>query len=146
MNRIYADTSVLVRAYLADEPDNQVALELVFGGGTGVVTSEVTRLEFASAVTRAMRANRNDAVGDYLGAFDADCGSDGPITLLALRPEAVLPSAHRLVTKHGLRSLDALHLAVALDEGRSMSGGALAFATHDTEQASAAAAEGLDVV
>ncbi len=145
MTRVYADSSVLVRAYLADEPDNEAARELLFGDGNGVVTSEIARVEFASAITRAMRARRIDAAGDYLAAFDVDCGIGSPITLLRFRPEATLTSAHRLATEHGLRSLDALHLAVALDDGREVSGGALRFVTHDTEQAVAAAAEGLDV-
>jgi predicted nucleic acid-binding protein len=144
VTRIYADSSVLVRAYLADEPGSDAARALLFGDGNGVVTSEIARLEFASAVTRAMRAHRIDAAGDYLAAFDVDCGSDGPITLLALRSEPVLTSAHHLVTKHGLRSLDALHLAVALDLRGTLSDGELTFATHDEEQAAAAVAEGLD--
>jgi len=143
---VYADTSVLVRAYLADEPHSDAARRLVFGARVALLTSEIARIEFASAVTRAMRAHRIDAAAQFIAAFDKDCGSDGPITLLPLRAESVLPVAHRLAVEHGLRSLDALHLSVALGDGRALAGEGLTFVTLDAEQAAAAAkAEGLAV-
>ncbi|HEX9374653.1 MAG TPA: type II toxin-antitoxin system VapC family toxin [Actinomycetota bacterium] len=146
MSRVYADSSALVRAYLADEPASAVARRLLFDG-EGVMTSEVARVEFASAVTRAFRARRIDLAGDYLLAFDADCGVAGPVALLPLRSPVTLHTAHRIASTHGLRGLDAIHVATAIDEAASIPvDDGISFVTFDDEQAAAARAEGLRVI
>jgi predicted nucleic acid-binding protein len=82
-------------------------------GNEAVVSSEIARLEFASAVSAAARTGRLRKYRLFLDRFDADCSNDGPIALLRLDPEEVFPLAYRLLTEHDLRTLDALHLAVA---------------------------------
>ena len=73
-------------------------------------------------------------------------GADGHILLLELEPRAVLPRARALCEDHRLRALDAIHLAVALNEGESLEDEAeLVFVTRDADQAAAAQAEGLRV-
>lgn len=141
---LYADTSALVRAYFADEDDHDELRSLLLEGSDPVVTSELARLEFASATMAAARAGRIRTARTVLARFDADCGDDGPLALIALEPARVLPEAHRLLVDHALRTLDALHLAVALTEsGHFARPDQLGFVSRDGAQIDAAEAEGL---
>lgn len=109
-----------------------------------VVTSELARIEFASAVMAATRAGRLPTPRHLLDRFDADCADGGPIALLRLRPDVVLNTTFDLVVDHRLRTLDAIHLAVALIECPPLLAGAeMAFVTRDLAQADAARALGL---
>lgn len=146
MTVLYADTSALVRAYLQDEPDHAQVRAVLLEGADPVVSSELARVEFASAVRAAGRTARIAEQQQLLDLFDVDCKADGPIKLLTLSPEAILPSAHRLVLDYHLRTLDAIHLAVALRHRDQVAEIAeFAFVTRDAEQATAAAALGLEV-
>jgi predicted nucleic acid-binding protein len=114
-------------------------------GNEAVVTSELTRLEFASAVSAAARTGRTRRTRLFLDRFDADCGNDGPIALLRLDPEDVFPLAYRLLTEHDLRTIDALHLAVASTSAAALAGAeSVVLVTRDERQAAAAAAMGLE--
>jgi uncharacterized protein len=114
-------------------------------GKEAVVTSELTRLEFASAVSAAARTRRMGKSRLFLDRFDADCSNDGPIALLRLDSEGVFPLAHRLLTEHDLRTLDALHLAVAATSAAALAGADfVVLVTRDDRQAAAAAAMGLE--
>ncbi len=83
---IYVDTSALGRAYFSDEPDHAALRALLLGGLETVATSSLTRVELASAAHRAARAGRIRDGRAMLDRFDADCGADGPIMRLRLRP------------------------------------------------------------
>ena len=143
MSLLYADTSAIVRAYFADEPDHQDLRGLLLEGPEPVVTSEVSRVELAGAVRGASRAGRLRRWRGLLARIDADCAEEGPITLLALRPGVVLPAAYRLVLEHSLHTLDAVHLAVALEECPALAQDEeIVFVTRDEGQAGAATALG----
>jgi predicted nucleic acid-binding protein len=143
---IYADTSALIRAYFADEPDHLELRALLLEGDAAVLTSELARVEFASAVMAAARSGRLPTGGDLLRRFDADCGDGGPIALVRLEAEALLPVARDLVTRHALRTLDAIHVAAALAEIPALpEGDDLIFVTRDRAQAQAAHDLGLSV-
>jgi uncharacterized protein len=139
---VYADTSAIVSAYLADEVDHEALSALIFDGADAVVTSELTRVEFASALAAARRAGRLDRVDGLADRFDLDCGDEGPLSLLRLDPGVVLPMAHDLVRRHRLRTLDAVHLAVALTSAAAL-GDEVVVLTRDTRQAEAAEELGL---
>lgn len=144
MSLLYADTSALVRAYFAGEPEHAELRARLLEGEEAVVTSEITRLEFASAVSAASRAGRLRNSRLFLQRFDADCGGDGPIALLRLDPEDVFPLAYRLLSEHDLRTLDALHLAVASTSAAALADSkSVVLVTRDARQAAAAAAMGL---
>lgn len=144
MSLVYADTSALLRAYFADEPDHAGLRAMLLEGGEPVVTSELARMELASAVRAAATAGRLRRWRGVLARFDADCQDDGPIALLRLRPEVVLPTAYELVLKHRVRTLDALHLAAAVEECPALAPGeAVVFVTRDANQAATAVALGL---
>lgn len=146
MSVLYADTSALVRAYFAEEPEHAELRARLLEGDEALVSSELTRLEFASAVSAAAGTGRLRKSRLFLDRFDADCGDDGPIALLRLDPERVFPLAYRLLTEHDLRTLDALHLAVASTSAIALSGSdSVVLVTRDERQAAAAATMGLTI-
>lgn len=143
---IYADSSALVRAYFPDEPEHKSLREMLLEGQWHVAASEITRIEFAAAARRAVRGGRAPLLQTLLDQFDADCAPGGPIRLLALDPALVLPRAYALVLEHRLRALDAVHLAVALEQYRPIAADTdVVFVTRDQDQAAAASALGFAV-
>ncbi len=146
---IYVDSSVLGRAYLADEPGHADARDLLEGADR-LVTGTLTRIEVTGLLVRATRAGRLDAgLDEALATLADDLGDDGTVTVV--RPSdqgAIEEAACAITTAHGIRALDALHIAVAqavlpelADPGEST-----AFASRDGDQAAAAEAVGLGVV
>lgn len=147
MKLIYADTSALVRAYFADEPEHHELRVLLRESPDPVVTSELARLEFTSATFSAARTGRLRRPDAVVARFDEECREDGPVALLALEPMRVFPECHRLIATHPVRTLDAIHLAVALLDLVRMAGGSEAiFITRDEKQGIAAQSEGLTVL
>lgn len=135
----YVDTSALVRAYFADEPDHAHFRALLLEGGDPVVSSELARVELASAVSSAARSGRLRRPTVVLDPFDVDCGDDGPLALLRLDPLKALPLAYTLVQENRLCTLDAIHLAVALTDATGLAGDEpVRFVTTDLDQAAAA--------
>lgn len=146
MTLLYADPSALIRAYFVDEPDHAELRALLLEGTEPVITSEIGRIEVASAVRSAARSGRLRRWRGLLDRIDADCQEDGPIALLRLRPDVVFPIAYRLVLDHRVRTLDGVHLAVATEECPVLAGnGEIGFVTRDRNQAKAATALGLIV-
>lgn len=118
---IYADSSVLARAYLHDELGHSDALELL-NGDELLVTSTLTIIEVTSALVRADRAQRIADLEGTLVAFHADTGAGGPVTVIAGEQMTVESSARQIVREHGLRTLDALHVAAADLYARPLAG------------------------
>lgn len=144
MSLIYADSSALVRAYFPDEPDHAELRMLLLESKEPVVTSEITRLEFASAARSASTGGRLPRWSELLARFDEDLAEGGPIGPIGLRPDLILPAAYRLVVEHRLRTLDALHLAVCVEQCPAFAGDdSIIFVTRDDEQAAVARAIGL---
>ena len=146
MSLLYADTSAVVRSYLPDEPDHDELATLLFDSEHRVITSELTRVEFASALAKARNAGRIRCSRPALARFDADARS-GALTLVPLVPQIVLPAAYRIAAdNHSLRTLDAIHLAVAMHDAHGLTGGEpVTFITRDQRQAEAGEAHGLEV-
>jgi predicted nucleic acid-binding protein len=139
----YIDSSVLVRAYLVDEPDHEEVVELLSNPQMVAVTGTWTRIEVSGALVRAARAGRGDEKG-LLAILDADLGIDGPVTVVSANQVDIESEALVMVRVHGLRAMDAWHLAVAglvlpdlLEPGETAS-----FATRDAAQADVARALG----
>ncbi|MCA1600436.1 MAG: type II toxin-antitoxin system VapC family toxin [Acidobacteria bacterium] len=145
MSVVYADTSALARVWFSDEPDHREISQIVLDGDDFIITSELARPEFASAVYAASRDGRLSEPKAVLHRFDADCGEKGSIALLPLEPSSIFPSAVRLLGLYPLRTLDAIHLAVALEE-KGSAGEDFALLTRDDRQGEAAGAEGLLVL
>lgn len=146
MTVLYADTSALVGAYLSDEADHAELRSLLIDGGHLVLTSELTRLEFASAITAAKREGRIPDAREFLAQFDEDARS--VLGVIPLAPPRIFPAARRLVTEnHPVRTLDAIHIAVAMHSTAELTGGEhVTFVTRDQRQADAAKANGFEVL
>lgn len=140
---VYADSSVLARAYLADEPGHAEALELLQDPERPVITGSWARIEVSGALVRAARAaNRPHTVDQQglLAAWDSDTSADGMITVLNAPQAEVEAHAMALVREHGLRAMDAWHLAAAtiLTAELTEPGEAAAFASRDEQQSAVA--------
>ncbi|MBB2934567.1 hypothetical protein FHX82_001587 [Amycolatopsis bartoniae] len=147
MTVFYADTSAVVRAFMPDEPDHAQLVELLLDNDELVVTSELTRVEFASAMATARNNGRIRHAAPALARFDEETRGAGALSLIPLVPRVIMPAAYRLVSDHHtLRTLDAIHLAVALHGTAELTGGEpVAMVTRDQRQADAAKAHGLEV-
>jgi len=110
------------------------------------VTSELARVELASAVQAAVRARRILNGERLHDRIDADTGEHGRIFLAAFRPRAIVPYARDLVRRYRLRTLDAIHLAVAVEDAPLYAGSDdIVLVTRDADQAAAARSLGLAV-
>lgn len=136
---VYLDSSVLARVYLADEDGHEESVALLANADVVPVTGTLTRIEVSGALIRAARSGRIDPRG-LLELLDADLAPGGPVTVLGAAQAEVEESALGLVREHGIRALDAWHLAVAqLTLPRlAESGEELAFASRDAAQAAVA--------
>jgi predicted nucleic acid-binding protein len=144
---IYIDSSVLARAYLADETGHEEAAALLDNPDLGLVTGTWTRIEVSGALIRAARAGRGDERG-LLALVDADLGPDGPVTVVAAPQEDVEAKALALVRDHAIRAMDAWHLATAVLLVPSLAepGEEVGFASRDQTQAAVAEALGFRAV
>ena len=107
----YIDSSVPVRAYQVDEPDHEEIVELLSDPQMVAVTGTWTRIEVSGALVRAARAGRGDEKG-LLAILDVDLGIDGSVTVVSANQVDVESEALVMVRVHGLRAMDAWHLAV----------------------------------
>lgn len=135
--KAYIDASVVLRIVLDQPAQLEAAAEI-----DEPLTSSLTQVEVLRTLDRVRLAGGSSAATltthfraarDMLDRF-AKIELDGPTLQRAAEP-----------LRTPLRTLDALHLAAAL-RWREATGGELAFATHDTELAEAAAIVGFDVV
>ncbi len=136
---IYADTSALVKRYL-EEPFS-AEFELLLSQGAMAI-SRLTVVEMRCAVARKRRNREIDALRENrVNAELAADIQDGALRIGDFGDES-FTAAYHLIGRFPhipLRTLDALHLAIAREIGASD------FATADKLQADAAEALGLTV-
>jgi len=109
----YLDSSLLTRAYLPDEQGHEEARALLGRSELARVTSTITRIEVSGALVRATRAGRRSSLDEALTALDADLNDHGAVVEVGAPLEQIEAVALQLTRAHGLRALDAWHLAVA---------------------------------
>jgi predicted nucleic acid-binding protein len=117
-NAVYLDTSALAKWYLAESRSEEVSAYIV--GLDVAVVSTLTKTEMRCVLARRKRMQEYDTnVEAQIYATFLDDISQGH--LLALKVEDKhLESAANLITmlpEHALRTLDALHLAIAQHHG-----------------------------
>ena len=141
MTSAYVDTSALAKRYLR-EPGS-AEFDRWFIDAVPVDVSVLATVELSSTLRKCQRSDRlsaNDVLAiEAVFAADLDAGC---IRILDM-PPGVFHVAKTLVASHavhGLRTLDALQLAAALESGAST------FVTADGKLAGAAAASGLHVL
>lgn len=146
---VYVDSSALARAYLRDEDGSDDARRLLADPSIGKVTGRWTRIEVTSAIVRAARGGRKIKLSAALGELEADLDSEnGRVNVLEPADERVEQRALELAREHGLRALDALHVALAsiavpllADKGEP-----LGFASRDGDQTDVARELGFERV
>jgi predicted nucleic acid-binding protein len=136
----YVDSSTLARAYLADEPGSAEAQRLLDDPSVAKYTGRWTRIEVSGALVRAARSGRPVILEDALRELDADLHVDGRIWILSVADELVEVQALELARAHGLRALDALHVALASIAIPQLAdpGEPIGFASRDGDQAAVA--------
>jgi predicted nucleic acid-binding protein len=140
---VYLDSSVLARAYLADEDGHEEAQALLSDPEIATVTGTWTRIDVSGALVRAARTRRGRGRADadeLLTLLDADLSPEGAVTMLTVAHERAEERALKLVREHALRALDAWHLAVAdlTVPALAEKGEEIGFASRDGAQAAVA--------
>jgi predicted nucleic acid-binding protein len=142
---VYADSSVLARAYLVDEPGHREARAMLDDPDVVLVTGSWTRVEVTGALVRAAKARRA-LRSELLRLWHDDMAPEGPITALSAPQNDIEVLALRIVTKHGIRAMDAWHVAVAsLTVPELAAGEPFGFATRDSAQANVAGQYGFQI-
>ncbi|MBJ7472886.1 MAG: type II toxin-antitoxin system VapC family toxin [Solirubrobacteraceae bacterium] len=136
---VYVDSSVLARAYLPDEDGHGDAVQLLLDQDAAAVTGTWTRVEVAGALVRAARHARRTPkqISAALAVLEGDLGHEGPVTVIGGDQREIEAKAFELVVEHGLRAMDAWHLAVAALTVPRLAerGESIGFASRDAEQA-----------
>lgn len=115
----YIDTGVLLKAYVL-EPDSAAAIKLIESAGTEIAYSHLHELEMVNALQlkRFRDEITSRQLAASLGMIDTD-RADGRLFRTSYRLEKVFSRATDLVirysAKHATRSLDLLHVAIALE-------------------------------
>lgn len=140
---IYVEPSVLVRAYLADEPGHRAARELLEAEKL-LITATFTLVEVTSTLVRARRMKRLADVDILIEKLHEEVSPDGPVNLTRTDMAATENAALTIVRHYALDTLAAMHLAVADLAARPLaeSGEQIGFATHREAQKRAAEALG----
>lgn len=144
----YVDSSVLARAYLRDEDGSEQVRRLLADRTVAKYTGRWTRIEVSGAIVRAARGRRPVDRDRALADLDADLRPGGRIKILSADDAEVEARALAIAREHGLRALDALHVALAsiaipklADKGEPMG-----FASRDGDQATVAETLGFAAV
>jgi uncharacterized protein len=145
----YVDSSVVARAYLGDEDGSKDARRLLADRSIAKYTGRWTRIEVSAAIVRAARGGRNVVAAEALSKLDEDLGDEGGRVALLSAPDMdVEAKALAIAREHGLRALDALHVALAsiaipklADKGEP-----IGFASRDGGQATVAESLGFAAV
>lgn len=141
--RTYFDTSVLVKIY-AEEPDSSLADALMRAADVPVSFTPLHALEIRNALRlKRFRDELSEAeLASVLELLQEDLQA-GRLAASRLDLEAVHQRAEGLSARHtaavGVRSLDLLHVAAALELGEP------AFASFDQRQREVAQREGLQL-
>lgn len=133
MTLVYVDASALVKLVL-DEPESPTLRRYL--DGLDLVSSEIVVAELGRAIRRAIAA---DAALPLDTLLERAIETLEALALLPLDRELVLSAG--ALPEPALRTLDAIHVAAALELGRLD-----AFVTYDERQAAAARLSGLRTI
>jgi uncharacterized protein len=135
---LYADASSLIKLCVQEPGSTEVAASVT--GARLVATSVIGYVEVRAALARARRTGRLAAAQfqQAVGAFEEFWPSLAAVDVSTV----VISAAASLAEKHGLRTIDAVHLASALlvqDRSREP----VSLSAWDNDLVAAAAGEGL---
>jgi len=145
----YVDSSLLTRAYLRDEDGSEEARRLLADRSIAKYTGRWTRIEVSGAIVRAARGRRPVDRQEALADLDNDLRvGTGRIRVLVTDDAEVEAKALAIAREHGLRALDALHVALAAIAIPKLAdkGEPIGFASRDGDQATVAESLGFAAV
>jgi predicted nucleic acid-binding protein len=136
-----------VRAYLPDETGHAEAANLLVDPDLALITGTFARIEVSGALVRAARAGRGDEQR-LLDLLDADLAVEGAVTVVTAPQADVEEQTLGLVRAHGIRALDAWHLATAAIVLPTLAepGEDVGFASRDRAQSEVAAVLGFRIL
>jgi predicted nucleic acid-binding protein len=142
LSAFFVDTSALAKRYLAEVGSAWVQTWILPSAGNTILVSEIALAEMRSLLARRVReglplSSANSAKIAFLLHMRRE------YQVIALNRRGLL-KAGSLTEKHPLRTLDAIHLAAAL-QARSNLAVAITFVSADKNQRAAATAEGFTV-
>ena len=105
------DSSVIVRRYLPGDLGHRDAVAVFANPETATVSSTLAQIEVSGALVRAARHAGIDPAG-LLARFDTDITAGDPM-IVTVDHSRVDSAALGLVRTHGIRVLDAVHIAAA---------------------------------
>ena len=141
MSVYFVDTSALAKRYLVEAGSAWVESWIAPSEGNAIVVSEIVIAEMRSLLARRVREGLDDETAKAIKlAFSLHLRREYQVIAVS-RPG--LLSAGQLTEKYPLRTLDAIHLAAAL-QARSALEQPIIFITADQQQLHAAAAEGFE--
>ena len=137
---VYIDSSFLVAAYIQDAHSPEVARRL--SNKPHIPLTPLNRIELANAVYRQVFLGRHSLVEARQASqsFESDCRQEiwSPLDFPTRAWETCTDLAHHYGPSLGVRTLDSLHVACALELSAEK------FWTFDDRQARLAEAVGLD--
>lgn len=134
IERVYFDSSALVKVLVPREAGAELATELFYSGGHQY-SSRLSRPETLSALSRRL-GNREISSSDLSYAQNHFRRAWSQLNVISVL-DAYLDRAAELVIAYALSGADAVHLATALD---MLQHGELTFVTWDRRQSQAATA------
>ncbi len=140
MAALYADTSAIVKRYVSEIGSGWMTAQAFSTVGNVVIISRLTTVEVCSTLARLQRANQIANTDGARLKADFLVHADKEYLTVPL-DDAVLVRARDLVSKHPLRTLDAIQLACALEAASGL-GESLTFLSADVVLLAAATAEG----
>lgn len=140
MGLIFADSSALLKRHIAEQGSAWVRSWIMPEQGHTIVAAEIAIPEIIAAFSRRQRQRQLSpaSLGRLRGAFILAAEEE---YLLIPITRAIVTVAGELVARHPLRTLDAIHLAAALEAARRFVALPL-FITADRILLAAATAEG----
>ena len=114
MSEFFADTSAIVKLYVAEAGSSWVHSWGNRVSGNIIVISQVTSIEVVSALSRRQREGKI-VPADFITLRGAFLTDKDQFYLTIDIDDRLIIQARNLVAKHSLRTLDAIQLASALE-------------------------------
>lgn len=142
MSTYFLDTSALAKRYMTEPGSLWIRSWILPRKGNTVVISRLATIEIISMMIRKHRGSVV-SYADFVRNRDNFFRHLRQQYIVVEFEPSVLSLARRLLTRHPLRTLDAIQLAAGLKAAQTFPG--LTFMSADTRLLTAAAAEGLAV-
>ncbi len=144
MSQYFVDTSALAKRYLIEVGSKWVTSWAEPSANNTIVISELTLVEIRSVFSKRVRGNFLSSANALKLHIDFLTHLQRQYIIVAVHSR-ILAQAGTLVDRYGLRTLDAIQLASAVQASSPVVNKSLIFISADNNLLAAAAAEGFPV-